>query len=73
MVTEKIITLLAENYDLDESTLTADSSFEEMAFDSLDVAEMVMTLEDEFGVSIEMSAEITTIRLLAKHIESRMD
>ncbi len=72
MVTEKIIKLLAENYDMDSDTLSADSSFEDMSFDSLDVAEMVMTLEDEFNVSIEMSADIKTIGILAKHIEEKM-
>ena len=72
MVTERIIQVLAEQYDLDPATLSADSSFEDMSFDSLDVAEMVMTLEDEYKVSIEMSAEIKTIGAMAAHIESKM-
>jgi acyl carrier protein len=71
MVTEKIIQILAEQYDMDASTLSAESSFEDMAFDSLDVAEMVMTLEDEYKVHIEMSADIKTIGDLAKHIEAQ--
>ncbi|PKM62288.1 MAG: acyl carrier protein [Firmicutes bacterium HGW-Firmicutes-21] len=72
MVTEKIIQVLAEQYDMDPDTLSADSSFEDMSFDSLDVAEMVMTLEDEYKVSIEMSAEIKTIGAMAQHIEDKM-
>lgn len=71
MVTEKIIQILSEQYDMDASTLTAESSFENMAFDSLDVAEMVMTLEDEYKVHIEMSSDIKTIGDLAKHIEAQ--
>jgi acyl carrier protein len=71
MVTEKIIKILAEQYDMDASTLTAESTFEDMAFDSLDVAEMVMTLEDEYKVHIEMSSDIKTIGDLAKHIEAQ--
>lgn len=71
MVTEKIIQILSEQYDMDASTLSAESSFEDMSFDSLDVAEMVMTLEDEYKVHIEMSADIKTIGDLAKHIEAQ--
>ena len=73
MVTERIIKILSEQYDMDASTLTAESTFEEMAFDSLDVAEMVMTLEDEYKVHIEMSADIKTIGDLAKHIEAKSE
>lgn len=72
MVTERVIKLLSEQYDMDASALSADSSFEEMSFDSLDVAEMVMTLEDEYKISIEMSGDLKTIGALAAHIEEKL-
>jgi len=73
MITERIITILAEQYEVDSTNLTAESSFEEMSFDSLDVAEIVMTLEDEYKVSIEMNADIKTIGNMADHIQSKID
>lgn len=72
MITEKIIEILADQYDIDPKTLSAESSFEDMSFDSLDVAEMVMTLEDEYTVTIEMSEDIKTIGDMTKHIKDRM-
>lgn len=73
MVTERIIQILAEQYDMDAATLTEASSFEEMSFDSLDVAEMVMTLEDEYKISIDMSSDIKTIGNISNHIQAKID
>lgn len=73
MITERIIQILSEQYDVDATNLTADSTFEDMSFDSLDVAEIVMTLEDEYKISIEMSADIKTIGDMANHIQSKID
>ncbi|HBR31304.1 MAG TPA: acyl carrier protein [Clostridiales bacterium] len=73
MIKEKIIQILSEQYDVDAANLSAESTFEDMSFDSLDVAEIVMTLEDEFKISIEMSSDIKTIGDLEKHIQSKID
>ena len=50
---ERIRELLAEQLDIDEEKITMDSNIlEDFEADSLDVVDMVMTLEDEFGVEI---------------------
>ena len=40
--------------------------------DSLDIAEMVMTLEDEFGITIELEEGIATVQDLVKLIDERI-
>ena len=50
---ERIRELLAEQLDIDEEKITMDSNIlEDFEADSLDVVDMVMSLEDEFGVEI---------------------
>ena len=50
---ERVRELLAEQLDIDEEKITMDSDIlEDFKADSLDVVDMVMTLEDEFGVEI---------------------
>ena len=50
---EKIKALVAENLGVEESKITENSSFkEDLGADSLDLFEMVMSLEDEFDVEI---------------------
>ena len=55
MVLEKVIAILADYNGADASTIKPETTFAELSLDSLDVAELVMSLEDEFGVTIEMN------------------
>ena len=51
---ERIRELLAEQLDVDEDKITMDSNIlEDFEADSLDVVDMVMNLEDEFGVEVD--------------------
>ena len=50
---EKIIEMTADALGLEAGDITADSSFkEDLGADSLDLFELVMALEEEFGVEI---------------------
>ena len=52
-VFEKIRALLAEQLDIDPEKITMDSDImSRFRADSLDIVDMVMTLEDEFGVEV---------------------
>jgi acyl carrier protein len=50
---EKIRTLLAEQLDIDPNTIEPDSDImNDFEADSLDIVDMIMTLEDEFGIEV---------------------
>ena len=50
---EKIRALLAEQLDVDPAKITMDSDImSDFEADSLDIVDMVMTLEDEFGIEV---------------------
>ena len=52
-VFERIRAMLAEQLDIEEDKITMESDIlEDFEADSLDVVDMVMTLEDEFGIEI---------------------
>ena len=50
---ETIAKLLAEQKDMDANDIRPDMTFSDLELDSLDVAELVMNLEDELGVPVE--------------------
>ena len=53
MVFEKIQRILCDQLDLDESRVTMDSDIvEDLEADSLDVVDLVMTIEDEFSLEV---------------------
>ena len=54
MILEKIASMLAEICDTPAEEITAESKFADLGIDSLDVTEILMKLEDEFGVTLEM-------------------
>lgn len=69
---EKMKELIAEGLSIDESKITEDASFkDDLGADSLDLFELVMSLEDEFGVEIpsEDLEQLTTVGDVIKYIE----
>lgn len=69
---ERIRELLAEQQDIDEDKITMDSDIlEDFEADSLDVVDMVMTLEDEFGVEVpdEQIENFHTVGDVVRYVE----
>lgn len=53
MVFERIRQILMEQLDLEESKVTMESDIvEDLEADSLDVVDLIMSMEDEFGVEV---------------------
>ncbi|MDP4109474.1 MAG: acyl carrier protein [Bacillota bacterium] len=61
MTFEKIKDLLAQHKDIEPSAIKLESTFSELGFDSLDTVELIMELEEEFGVTLEMNENIKTV------------
>ena len=72
MVLEKVIAILADYNGADASAIKPETTFAELSLDSLDVAELVMSLEDEFGVTIEMNENLKTVGDITKYIEEKL-
>lgn len=69
MTFEKVQNLLAEKVEVDAQTITAETKFADLGIDSLDIVEFLMTIEDEFGVTIEPSKELATVADLVAKID----
>ena len=70
-IKEKLVDILAEYKNVDPSEIETDLPFSELGLDSLDVAELVMQIEDDLGVTLEMSVQYNTIDKLAAYIEQQ--
>ncbi len=72
MVFEKIRAIICDQLELDEDVVTLDSVLlEDLGADSIDLADLVMTLEDEFDLEIsdEELESIRTVADIVKFIE----
>ena len=74
---EKLCKLIAEQFGVDPETITADTAFvDDLGADSVDLMDLSMALEDEFGME-EMDSEdiesIVTVGDLHKYMQERLD
>ena len=75
MVLEKVKMILSNQFDVEEDAITPETNIaDDLGADSLDVVDMLMSLEDEFDVEIpdEEIERIRTVGALVTYIEENM-
>ncbi len=73
-VFDKVKDIIVEKLGVDESEVKPVTSFvEDLGADSLDLVELIMALEDEFGVEIsdEEAEKITTVQQAVDYITAK--
>ena len=74
MIFEKIQEVLSEQFEVSADSITLDTNLvDDLGADSLDVVELIMSVEDEFGLSIsdEDAANLTTVGKIVEFIEKQ--
>jgi acyl carrier protein len=72
-VEEKVKHIIVEQLGVDEEEVKAEASFvDDLGADSLDVVELVMALEEEFGLEIsdEDAEKLTTVKHAVDYIQA---
>ena len=76
IIFEKLAALLSEQFGVDVDSITMDTSFEDLGADSLDIVEMTMAVEEEFGLE-DMDEEdlsgISTVADLVRYLKSKLE
>lgn len=75
MILEKLKDMIAEMLGKDKSEITADSDIiKDIGADSLDIVEMLMNVENEWGITIDDDevASMHTVGDVVKFIENRI-
>lgn len=70
---DKIKDIVVEQLGVDEEEVKLEASFiEDLGADSLDIVELIMAMEDEFGLEIpdEVAERISTVGDAIKYIKS---
>ena len=72
MIFENVQKALAEQFEMDAESITMDTNLiDDLGADSLDVVELIMSLEDMYGISIndEDAAQLVTVRRIVEYLE----
>ena len=67
---EKIVKIIRDYKGDQDLVVTAQSTFEELELDSLDTVELVMSIEEEFSITIEVNDDIKSVADLIKIVEN---
>ena len=76
MVFEKLCELLSDQLEIDREKITMDTHIvDDLGADSLDVVELLMSLEDEYDITITDDAvrELYTVREVVEFVEKLLD
>ena len=76
MIFEKLKDIIAEQLSVEADEVTMDSNIQDdLGADSLDVVDLITTIEDEFDISIpdEAVEEIKTVGDIVNYIEKNTD
>lgn len=76
MIFEKIAKILAEQFGVAADSISMDTYFEDLGADSLDVVEVTMALDEEFGIG-ELSEDdmsgITSVADLVRFVSGKVE
>ncbi|MBP5308819.1 MAG: acyl carrier protein [Clostridia bacterium] len=75
MTFEKIQDLLAQQLNVDKNSITENSEIiKDLGADSLDIVEMLMGLEDQFGIEVseDEAVNLKTVGDIVKVIDSKI-
>ncbi|MDO4478752.1 MAG: acyl carrier protein [Lachnospiraceae bacterium] len=75
MTFDKVKSVIVDTLNLDEEDITMEASLmDDLEIDSLDVVELIMALEEEFGLKIanEEAAELKTVGAIVEYIDAKL-
>lgn len=70
-ILEELRELVADNRGLMLSKVNEDTKFTSIGFDSIDKVEMIMSVEEKFGVTLDNNIAVETVGELAKIVEEK--
>lgn len=68
-MTETLKSIVADYLGIDKENVRPDETFKEMGFDSLDLMDMLMQVEEKFDVKLQPTEDTNTIEKLAELIK----
>lgn len=71
MIFERLIKIIAEYSSMNISTITINTSFDELNLDSLDEIDILMKIEDEFKVKFDMRNRVSTVNEIVELVEKQ--
>ncbi|HBL85247.1 MAG: hypothetical protein A2Y17_03370 [Clostridiales bacterium GWF2_38_85] len=73
MVFKKVMGMIAELKGEEDDTITSETALLDLNLDSLDIAELIMNIEDEYSINVDDRESIKTVGDVVNFIESKIN
>ena len=71
MIFEKLQGIMEENLSIERDEITLESTFESLGIDSLDTFQLVVEVEEQFGIEIESPENMKSVQDVVNYIEEK--
>ena len=71
MIFEKLQGIIEENLSIERDEIKLESTFESLGIDSLDTFQLVIEIEEQFGIEIESPEIMKSIQDVVNYIEEK--
>ena len=69
-ILQKVIEVVNDTLDIADGTeLTEQTSFKDLGADSFDLLELVTAMEDEFGITVDDSADLSQVKTIGDTVD----
>lgn len=72
MTLDRVKKVLADHLEMDENEITESTTLDDLGVDSLDAVEIIMELEDEFGIEIQAEDAGRSVKEFVDYIDSKL-
>ena len=71
MIFEKLQVIMEENLSIEREEIKLDNTFQSLGIDSLDIFQLIIEIEEEFGIEVESPENMKTIKDVVDYIEEK--
>lgn len=71
MIFEKLQGIMEENLSIERDEITLESTFGSLGIDSLDTFQLIIEVEEAFGIEIESPETMKSVQDVVKYIEEK--
>lgn len=71
MIFEKLQGIMEENLSIERDEINLESTFESLGIDSLDTFQLIIEVEEAFGIEIESPETMKSVKDVVKYIEEK--
>ena len=71
MIFERLKEIMEENLSINKEEIGLESTFQSLGIDSLDTFQLIIEIEEEFGIEVEAPENMKTIQDVVNYIEEK--